>query len=122
MSEIAINEDILDYAERLYPLVAKMQSFVVMQQQLYAAFSSYSGEAKKEIDEYAEKQMYQLLLMCNGYAALAKNLLAIIEAFKITDEASMKRITAFSDNVNLSLNNESDRMKKVLESLGIGEV
>ena len=118
MKEIAIDESILKYTEQLYPLIVKMKFFVSMQQQLYDAFSSYQGEAKKEIDEYADMQLRQLTLMCEGYDALTNNLVEIINAFQITDDAAKKRIETFMNNLDTSLNTESERMKAVLDSSG----
>ncbi|MGL5259574.1 MAG: hypothetical protein ACRC7V_05640 [Lachnospiraceae bacterium] len=119
MSTISIDENILNFTGDILPLVTKMQFFVSMQQQLYAAFDTYRGDAKKEIDEYSERQMKQLTLMCEGYTVLVSNLIEIINAFQVTDAEFSKKIEAFSSNLTISMEAENDRMKAVLASLGL---
>lgn len=117
MSDISIDENIIKFANEILPFVRKMQFFTSMQQQLYATFDNYKGGAKKEINEYSEKQMRQLTLMCEGYSVLSSDLIKIIQAFQITDDASKQKIEAFYSSVDNILQKESDRMKTVLDSL-----
>lgn len=117
MADITIDETIMQFAERVYPIVLKMRYFAIVQQKLYDAFSEYKGDALQEVAKYSQKQMKQINLMCDGYTVLAENLISIVKAFQGEDEAAKKRITDFYVTALSSLDRE--KLDTIISSMGM---
>lgn len=97
--EITIDEQIVNYANEMYPHVTSVGLYYAALSDLFDAFTSYRGDARKEIDENYQQIMMQMEQLMNGYSSLIQHLNTMIVAFKEVDEKLATKIMGYVDTI-----------------------
>lgn len=100
MPTITIDDRIVEYSQEMLPAYFDILYFIQKHMELYNAFATYQGVAKKEIEEYADKQLQQMGVLGQGYNALAEDLQKIVMSFLKFDDEKARFYEGVSKNMS----------------------
>ncbi|MDD8048710.1 MAG: hypothetical protein PHH04_03800 [Thomasclavelia sp.] len=111
-TQISIDEQMVQYAEKILPIVYQITYYQNKQVELFEMFNNYKGGAQKEVLDHQEGVLKQINTIAEGYNMLATNLQELIEAFLKQDTA---RAQQFYNNI------VSNTGKSLLIEMGVIE-